>query len=118
MAPERKLEPEPPIVREERLHEGAAARGENEELAELFLRGSAERIAADRRLANAVEAQAAMEQHIGVAFEGDVDRMMSAGLESRELISGALMRGLDVSVREPTPVRQIEPIQSTPDLER
>jgi len=59
-----------------------------------------------------------MEQHIGVAFEGDVDRMMSASLESRELISGALMRGLDVSVREPTPVRQIEPIQLTPDLER
>jgi hypothetical protein len=116
--PERKAEPEPSIVREERLHEGAAARGENEELAELFLRGSAERIAADPRLANAVEAQAAMEQHIGVAFEGDVDRMMSASLESRELISGALMRGLDVSVREPTPVRQIEPIQPTPDLER
>jgi len=116
--PERKPEPEPPIVREERLHEGAAARGENEELAELFLRGSAERILADPRLANAVEAQAAMEQHIGVAFEGDVDRMMSASLESRELISGALMRGLDVSVRELTPVRQIEPIQPTPDLER
>lgn len=116
--PERKPEPELPIVREERLHEGAAARGENEELAELFLRGSAEQIAADPRLANAVEAQAAMEQHIGVVFEGDVDRMMSASLESRELISGALMRGLDVSVREPAPVRQIEPIQPTPDLER
>jgi hypothetical protein len=98
--------------------ERQAERTENEELAELFLRGSAERIAADPRLANAVEAQAAMEQHIGVAFAGDADRMMSASLESRELISGALMRGLDVSVREPTPVRQIEPIQPTPDLER
>ena len=118
VAPERKPEPEPQIVREERLHAADAARDENEELAELFLRGSAERIAADPRLANAVEAQAAMEQHIGVAFEGDVDRMMSASLESRELISDALRRGLDVSVREPTPVRQIEPIQPTPDLER
>jgi hypothetical protein len=118
VAPERQPEPEPQIVREERLHGAAAGRDENEELAELFLRGSAERIAADPRLANAVEAQAAMEQHIGVAFQGDADRTMSASLESRELISGALMRGLDVSVREPTPVRQIEPIQLTPDLER
>jgi hypothetical protein len=118
VAPERKPEPEPQIVREERQHEAAATRTENEELAELFLRGSAERIAADPRLANAVEAQAAMEQHIGVAFSGDADRMMSASLESRELISGALMRGLDVSVREPTPVRQIEPVQITHDLER
>ncbi|WP_242140728.1 LPD7 domain-containing protein [Sphingomonas sp. TREG-RG-20F-R18-01] len=116
--PERQPEPEPQIVREERQHGPAAARDENEELAELFLRGSAERIAADPRLANALEAQAAMEQHIGVAFQGDADRMMSASLESRELISGALMRGLDVSVREPTPVRQIEPIQITYDLER
>ena len=98
--------------------ERRAERHENEELAELFLRGSEERIAADPRLANAIEAQAAMEQHIGVAFEGDADRIMSANLESRELISGALMRGLDVSVREPMPVRQIEPIQITPDLER
>lgn len=111
-------EPEPPIVREERQHEAAATRTENEELAELFLRGSTERISADPRLANAVEAQAAMEQHIGVAFAGDADRMMSASLESRGLISGALMRGLDVSVREPSPVRQVEPIQITHDLER
>ncbi|WP_242098717.1 LPD7 domain-containing protein [Sphingomonas sp. CROZ-RG-20F-R02-07] len=118
VAPKRKPEPEPQIVREERQHEATATRTENEELAELFLRGSAERIAADPRLANAVETQAAMEQHIGVAFSGDADRMMSASLESRELISGALMRGLDVSVREPTPVRQIEPIQITHDLER
>ncbi|MDY0969105.1 LPD7 domain-containing protein [Sphingomonas sp. CFBP9021] len=118
VAPERKLEPEPQIVREERLHGAAAARDENEELAELFLRGNAERIAADPRLANAVEAQAAMEQHISVAFEGDADRMMSASLESRDLISAALTRGLDVSVREPTPVRQVELIQITPDLER
>jgi hypothetical protein len=109
---------EPAIVREERVHGADAARDENEELAELFLRGNAERIAADPRLANAVEAQVAMEQHISAAFEGDADRIMSANLESRELISAALSRGLDVSVREPTPVRQVEPIQITPDLER
>jgi hypothetical protein len=109
---------EPAIVREERVHGADAARDENEELAELFLRGNAERIAADPRLANAVEAQVAMEQHISAAFEGDADRIMSANLESRELVSAALSRGLDVSVREPTPVRQVEPIQITPDLER
>ncbi|MEG8058430.1 hypothetical protein QP150_18805 [Sphingomonas sp. 22L2VL55-3] len=109
---------EPAIVREERVHGADAARDDNEELAELFLRGNAERIGADPRLANAVEAQAAMEQHISAAFEGDADRIMSANLESRELISAALMRGLDVSVREPTPVRQVEPIQITPDIER
>lgn len=109
---------EPAIVREERVHGADAARDENEELEELFLRGNAERIAADPRLANAVEAQVAMEQHISAAFEGDADRIMSANLESRELISAALSRGLDVSVREPTPVRQVEPIQITPDLER
>lgn len=109
---------EPAIVREERVHGADAARDENEELAELFLRGSEERIAADPRLANAVEAQVAMEQNISAAFEGDADRIMSANLESRELISAALSRGLDVSVREPTPVRQVEPIQITPDLER
>ena len=109
---------EPAIVREERVHGADVARDENEELAELFLRGNAKRIAADPRLANAVEAQVAMEQHISAAFEGDADRIMSANLESRELISAALSRGLDVSVREPTPVRQVEPIQITPDLER
>ena len=117
-APDRQPEPAPQIVREERLHGPAAARDENDELAELFLRGSAEQIAADPRLANAIEAQAAMDRHIGVAFEGDAERMMSASLESRELISDVLRRGLDVSVREPTPVRQIEPIQPAPDLER
>lgn len=109
---------EPAIVREKRVHGADAARDENEELAELFLRGNAERIAADPRLANAVEAQVAMEQHISAAFEGDADRIMSANLESRELVSAALARGLDVSVRESTPVRQVEPIQITPDLER
>nr|WP_167397764.1 LPD7 domain-containing protein [Sphingomonas faeni] len=109
---------EPATVREERVHGADAARDDNEELAELFLRGNAERIAADPRLANAVEAQVAMEQHISAAFEGDADRIMSANLESRDLISAALSRGLDVSVREPTPVRQVEPIQITPDLER
>lgn len=109
---------EPAIVREERVHSAEVERNENEDLAELFLRGNDERIAADPRLANAVEAQATMEQHISVAFEGDADRIMSANLESRELISAALSRGMDVSVREPTPVRQVEPIQITPDLER
>jgi hypothetical protein len=108
----------PAIVREKRVHGADTARDDNEELAELFLRGNAERIGADPRLVNAVEAQMAMEQHISAAFEGDADRIMSANLESRELISAALSRGLDVSVREPTPVRQIEPIQITPDLER
>uniref|UniRef100_UPI0035CAF4EF LPD7 domain-containing protein n=1 Tax=uncultured Sphingomonas sp. TaxID=158754 RepID=UPI0035CAF4EF len=116
-APERQPEPEP--KREERQHDAAAERRrENEELAELFLHGGAERIAAEPRLANALQAQSAMEQHLGAAFEEDADRMTSASLESRQMISDVLRRGLDVSVREPTPVRQIEPIQLTPDLER
>ncbi len=89
-----------------------------EELAELFLRGSPERVAADTRLAGAVQAQSVMEQHIGEVFEGDVTRMASANLESRHMISDALRRGFDVAVREPTPVRQIEPMQTRPDLER
>jgi hypothetical protein len=33
------------------------------------------------------------------------------------MISDVLRRGLDVSVREPTPVRQIEPVH-TPEMER
>ena len=65
-----------------------------------------------------MQAQNVMEQHIGAAFEGDTPGMASANIESRHLISDALRRGLDVSVREPAPVRQIEPLQTRPDLER
>ncbi|WP_230781714.1 LPD7 domain-containing protein [Sphingomonas sp. Leaf37] len=118
-APERQPEQEPHIVREERLHQAAPERRhENDELAELFLHGGAERIAAEPRLANALQAQAAMDQHLGAAFDGDTDRMASASVESRHMISDVLRRGLDVSVREPTPVRQVEPIRPTHDLER
>jgi hypothetical protein len=118
-APERQPEPEPHIVREGRLHQAAPPRRhENDELADLFLHGGAERIAAEPRLANALQAQAAMDQHLGAAFDGDADRMTSASLESRHMISDVLRRGLDVSVREPTPVRQVEPIRPTQDLER
>lgn len=118
-APERQPEQEPHIVREERLHQAPPERRhENDELAELFLHGGAERIAAEPRLANALQAQAAMDQHLGAAFDGDADRMTSASLESRHMISDVLRRGLDVSVREPTPVRQVEPIRPTHDLER
>ncbi len=118
-APELQPEPEPHIVRGERLHQAATERRhENDELAELFLHGGEERIAAEPRLANALQAQAAMDQHLGAAFDGDADRMTSASLESRHMISDVLRRGLDVSVREPTPVRQVEPIHPTHDLER
>lgn len=118
-APERQPEQEPHIVREERLHQAAPERRhENDELAELFLHGGAERIAAEPRLAGALQAQAAMDQHLGAAFDGDAERMTSASLESRHMISDVLRRGLDVSVREPTPVRQVEPIRPTHDLER
>jgi hypothetical protein len=118
-APERESASEPQIVREERLHNAAAERrNESEELAELFLHGAAERISAEPRLASAREAQATMEKHLGQAFDGDASRLTAATLESRQMISDVLRRGLDVSVREPTPVRQIEPPQRTPDLER
>jgi len=118
-APERQPEQEPHIVREERLHQAAPERRhENDELAELFLHGGAEWIAAEPRLANALQAQAAMEQHLGAAFDGDADRITSASVESRQMISDMLRRGLDVSVREPTPVRQVEPTRPTHDLER
>lgn len=89
-----------------------------EELAELFLHGSPERVAADPRLSGAIDAQTVMEQHIGEVFGGDATRLASANLESRQLISDALRRGLDVAVRESTPVRQIEPVEVRPDLER
>jgi hypothetical protein len=97
----------------------AADRGlESEELAELFLRGNPEHIAAEPRLAQARQAQAIMEQHIGEVFGDDITERASATLESRQMISDALRRGLDVAVREPTPVRQLEPAHARPDLER
>lgn len=96
----------------------AAGRSESEQLAELFLHGGAERISAEPRLAGARDAQAMMERHLGAVFDGDAVQTSAASLESRQMISDVLRRGLDVSVREPTPVRQIEPAQPTPDLER
>lgn len=99
------------IAAPDRRHDG-------DDLAELFLHGGAERIAAEPRLANALQAQTAMERHIGEVFDGDAGQMASANLESRHMISDVLRRGLDVAVREPTPVRQIEPMQVQPDLER
>jgi hypothetical protein len=94
-----------------------AKRPEHEALADLFLNGSAETIAADPRLALAREAQEVMELHIAEVFPGDPTGQAVANLESRQMISDVLRRGLDVSVREPTPVRQIEPVQP-PELER
>ncbi|MDR6710256.1 hypothetical protein J2X73_004661 [Novosphingobium sp. 1748] len=93
------------------------ARRDHEALADLFLNGSAETIAADPRLARAREAQEVMELHIAEVFPGDPTGQAAANLESRQMISDVLRRGLDVSVREPTPVRQIEPVQP-PELER
>lgn len=111
--------PEPSPVRgEQEQHAATERRPEGDELAELFLHGATERVAADPRLAGAMQAQATMEQHIGEVFGGDATRMASANLESRHLISDALRRGLDVSARDPTPVRQLEPMQTRPDLER
>ena len=110
---------EPVLVRgEQERHPVTERRHERDELAELFLHGASERLEADPRLAGAMQAQTVMEQHIGEVFGGDATRMASANLESRQLISDALRRGLDVSVREPTPVRQIEPIQAHVELER
>ncbi|GAA3276825.1 hypothetical protein [Sphingomonas yabuuchiae] len=59
-----------------------------------------------------------MELHIGEVFGGDAGRMATANLESRQMISDVLRRGFEVSVREPTPVRQVEPIQIRSDMER
>ena len=96
----------------------AGRRHEDEALAELFLHGGAERTGAEPRLANALQAQDAMERHLREVFDGDAGRMAAATFDSRQMISDVLRRGLDVSVREPTPVRQIEPIHATPELER
>ena len=91
---------------------------DSEELAELFLGGNANRIAAEPRLAPAMQAQVVMEQHIREVFGNDPAGQATATLESRQMISDALRRGLDVAIREPTPARQLEPMHSRPDLER
>lgn len=118
-AQDRQPEREPQPAQDNRQQDGAPQRRyDSDELAEIFLHGGAERLAGEPRLAGALQAQTTMEQHIGEVFEGDASRMASANLESRQMISDVLRRGLDVSVREPTPVRQIEPIQTRPDLER
>lgn len=111
-------EPAHPASERQHTIETAPRLSESEELAELFLHGGAERISAEPRLANAREAQAMMEKHLDKVFDGDVWQTTAATLESRQMISDVLRRGLDVSVREPTPVRQMEPIQPTPDMER
>jgi len=59
-----------------------------------------------------------MEQHIAEVFKGDAMQVASETRDSRQMISDVLRRGLDVSVREPAPVRRIEPVQSSPTLER
>lgn len=94
-----------------------AAEQENEKLADLYLRGTQEQREAEPRLANALEAEAEMRRHLEAAFEGDEQRIEAVSQEGRQIISDVLRRGLDVSVREPTPVRQIEPIQ-TNQMER
>ncbi|HEX7931398.1 MAG TPA: LPD7 domain-containing protein [Sphingomicrobium sp.] len=103
---------------ERQRDETAERRHDSEELAELFLHGAAESVAAEPRLASALRAQTVMEQHIAEVFRGDATQIASETRESRQMISDVLRRGLDVSVREPTPVRQIEPVQSPPPLER
>lgn len=120
LAPESRTSgPESILIRNEpKQQAGAEARFEGDELAELFLHGASDRAAGNPRLAGAMRAQTVMEQHIGEVFDGNAALMASANLESRQLISDALRRGLDVSVREATPVRQIEPVEVRPDLER
>ena len=115
---DRRPEFDVPLVREDLEHSARERNHENHELAELFLHGAEEAIARDPRLAGAREVQAVMEQHIGEVFRGDAAQMTSANQESRQMISDALRRGLDVSVRVPEPVRMIEPMQTRPDLER
>lgn len=94
-----------------------AAERESEKLADLFLGGTHEQRQAEPRLANALEAEAEMRRHLEAAFQGDDQRIEAVSQEGRQMISDVLRRGLDVSVREPTPVRQIEPIQ-TNQMER
>jgi hypothetical protein len=117
-SPERQTDPESQRVADAGLrNEKAGRRLESEELANLFLNGAADQIAADPRLAKALEAQAVMKLHIAEVFQGDATGTTAATRESRILISDVLRRGLDVSVREPVPERQIEPIK-TLDMER
>jgi hypothetical protein len=65
-------------------------------------------------LTNALNAEAEMRRHLEAAFEGNDNRIETV-LEGRQMISDVLRRGLDVSVREPTPVRQIEPPTPPPN---
>jgi len=114
--------PQPePEIRASRSEQERQATGrtrtESEDLAELFLNGAPQKQADDPRLANAMSAQAAMEANIAELYKNDPSQIPAANLESRQMISDVLRRGLDVSVREPTPVRQIEPTH-TPDMER
>lgn len=76
---------------------------ERDALAALFLDGAAEAIAADPRLASALRAQTAMEQHIAEVFGDDAARMAAAKQQSRAMIADGLRRGLAVAVREPAP---------------
>ncbi|WP_443479057.1 LPD7 domain-containing protein (plasmid) [Novosphingobium aerophilum] len=94
-----------------------SAERDNEKLADLFLNGSQEQRQAEPRLANALDAEAEMRRHLEAAFEGNHQRIEVVSQEGRQMISDVLRRGLDVSVREPAPVRQIEPIQ-TNQMER
>lgn len=100
-------------------HKGSVGRSaaEAERLAELFLHGSAEAHAEEPRLTSAIKAQAVMERYLAELFKDDAPRVAEANLESRQMISDVLRRGLDVSVREPAPVRKMEPVH-TPEIER
>lgn len=99
-------------------------RTQGADLADLFLKGERDKADADPRLANALRAQARMEEHIAETFQGDAGKIASASQESRQMISDALRRGLDVSVREPDMVRQVEPTpvreipNQNPEMER
>lgn len=69
-------------------------------LADLFLHGTPEQIAAEPRLANAVEAQCVMELHIDEVFRDDPDGIHASYAESRQMIADTLARGQDISVRQ------------------
>jgi hypothetical protein len=106
-------------VREDRRHDhDADRRRDSEDLAEVFLHTGIEPTATNPRLSNALHAQAVMEQHIAELFQGDAGEIAMANDQSRQMISDVLRRGMDASVRKPTPVRHIEPSQHTPELGR
>jgi hypothetical protein len=90
------------------------AERESERLASLFLNGTQAEREAEPKLTNALNAEAEMRRHLEAAFEGNDNRIETVSLEGRQMISDVLRRGLDVSVREPTPVRQIEPTSPPP----